>query len=36
MSYRCVVIDDEKPARQKLKRLLESVDDFEFVTDGLL
>lgn len=29
MSYRCVVIDDEKPARERLKRMLAAHEDFE-------
>jgi len=29
MSYRCVVIDDEKPARERLKRMLAAHDEFE-------
>ena len=29
MSYRCLVVDDEKPARERLKRLLAEHDDFE-------
>lgn len=34
MSYRCVVIDDEKPAREKLKRLLSAHADFEVVGEA--
>jgi two-component system LytT family response regulator len=34
MSYRCVVVDDEKPAREKLKRLLAAHEDFEVVGEA--
>ena len=34
MSFRCVVIDDEKPARERLKRLLAGHDDFEIVGEA--
>ena len=34
MSYRCVVIDDEKPARDRLKRLLGAHPDFEIVGEA--
>lgn len=34
MSYRCLVIDDEKPAREKLKRLLADEADFEVVGEA--
>ena len=31
MSYRCVIVDDEKPARDRVKRLLADHPDFECV-----
>ena len=34
MSYRCVVVDDEKPARDRLKRLLALHDDMECVGEA--
>jgi len=34
MSYRCVVVDDERPARERLKRLLAAHDDFEVVGEA--
>ena len=34
MSFRCVVIDDEKPARERIKRLLAGHDDFEVVGEA--
>jgi len=34
MSFRCVVIDDEKPAREKLKRLLADQPDFEVIGEA--
>ena len=34
MTYRCVVIDDEKPARDRLKRLLAAHSDFEIVGEA--
>lgn len=34
MTYRCVVIDDEKPARERLKRLLAGHDDFQVVGEA--
>jgi two-component system LytT family response regulator len=34
MAWRCVVIEDEKPAREKLKRLLAAHDDFELVGEA--
>ena len=34
MSWRCVVVDDEKPARERLKRLLAEQDDFELVGEA--
>lgn len=34
MGYRCVVIDDEKPARERVKRLLADHADFELVGEA--
>ncbi len=34
MRYRCVVIDDEKPARDRIKRLLAADPDFELVGEA--
>ena len=34
MSYRCVVVDDEKPARERVKRLLAAHGDFELVGEA--
>jgi DNA-binding LytR/AlgR family response regulator len=34
MSYRCVVVDDEKPARERLKRLLATEADIELVGEA--
>ena len=34
MAWRCVVVDDEKPARERLKRLLASHTDFEVVGEA--
>ena len=34
MSYRCVVVDDEKPARERIKRLLTAHADFECVGEA--
>ena len=34
MTHRCVVIDDEKPARDRLKRLLAAHPDFEVVGEA--
>lgn len=34
MSYRCVIVDDEKPARNKLKRMLSAHADFELVGEA--
>jgi DNA-binding LytR/AlgR family response regulator len=34
MSWRCVVVDDEKPARERLKRLLAGEADFELVGEA--
>jgi len=34
MKYRCVVVDDERPARERLKRLLDAHDDFEVVGEA--
>ncbi|HKQ60653.1 MAG TPA: LytTR family DNA-binding domain-containing protein [Candidatus Polarisedimenticolaceae bacterium] len=34
MTYRCVVIDDEKPARERVKRLLAAHPDFELVGEA--
>lgn len=34
MSFRCVVIDDERPAREKIKHLLAGVGDFEVVGEA--
>jgi len=34
MTYRCVIVDDEKPARQRLRRLLSTHDDFEIVGEA--
>lgn len=34
MGYRCVVIDDEKPARERIKRLLADHPDFELVGEA--
>ena len=34
MSYRCVVIDDEKPARDRIKRLLGQQVDFDCVGEA--
>jgi len=34
MTLRCVVIDDERPAREKLKRLVEGVGDLELVGEA--
>jgi len=34
MKLRCVVIDDERPAREKLKRMLEGVPDVEVVGEA--
>lgn len=34
MRYRCVVIDDEQPARQRIKRLLAAHKDFELVGEA--
>jgi two-component system LytT family response regulator len=34
MSYRCVVVDDERPARERLKRLLGAHADFEVVGEA--
>ena len=34
MSYRCVVVDDEKPARERVKRLLSEHDDFDCVGEA--
>lgn len=34
MAWRCVVVDDEKPARERLKRLLAGHDDFEVVGEA--
>jgi len=32
--YRCVIVDDEKPARSRLKRLLAGHEDFEIVGEA--
>ena len=34
MSHRCVVIDDERPARERLKRLLAAHPDFELAGEA--
>jgi len=34
MAWRCVVVDDEKPARERLKRLLAAHDEFEVVGEA--
>lgn len=34
MKYRVVVVDDEKPARERVKRLLTSYEDFEVVGEA--
>jgi len=34
MSFRCVVVDDEKPARERVKRLLSEHRDFELVGEA--
>jgi DNA-binding LytR/AlgR family response regulator len=34
MAWRCVVVDDEKPARERLKRLIGAHDDFEVVGEA--
>ena len=34
MSFRCVVVDDEKPARDRLKRLLAEHADFAIVGEA--
>ena len=34
MIYRCVIVDDEKPARSRLKRLLAGHEDFEIVGEA--
>jgi len=34
MNWRCVVVDDEKPARERLKRLIASEADFEIVGEA--
>jgi DNA-binding LytR/AlgR family response regulator len=34
MSYRCVVVDDEKPARERIKRLLATETDIEVVGEA--
>ncbi|MDH3626903.1 MAG: LytTR family transcriptional regulator DNA-binding domain-containing protein [Acidobacteriota bacterium] len=34
MNYRCVVVDDEKPARERVKRLLTSHRDFKLVGEA--
>ena len=34
MVWRCVVVDDEKPARERLKRLIGAHDDFEVVGEA--
>lgn len=34
MSYRCIVVDDEKPARNRIKRLLSRHADFECVGEA--
>ena len=34
MTYRCVVVDDEKPARERVKRLLAGHADFECVGEA--
>lgn len=34
MNYRCVIIDDEKPARERLKRLLAAHEDMECVGEA--
>jgi DNA-binding LytR/AlgR family response regulator len=34
MTWRCVVVDDEKPARERIKRLIDAVDDFEVVGEA--
>jgi two-component system LytT family response regulator len=34
MSYRCVVVDDEKPARDRIKRLLAADPDFELAGEA--
>ncbi len=34
MAWRCVVVDDEKPARERLKRLIGEHDDFEVVGEA--
>jgi DNA-binding LytR/AlgR family response regulator len=34
MSYRCVLVDDEKPARERLKRLLADRPEFEVVGEA--
>ncbi len=34
MAYRCVVIDDEKPARDRIKRLLAAHPDFQIVGEA--
>ena len=34
MAWRCVVVDDEKPARERLKRLLGAHTDFEVVGEA--
>ena len=34
MTYRCVIVDDEKPARQRLRSLLSTHDDFEIVGEA--
>jgi len=34
MSYRCVIVDDEKPARDRVRRLLDGERDFEVVGEA--
>ncbi len=34
MAWRCVVVDDEQPARERLKRLLGAHEDFEIVGEA--
>ncbi len=34
MTYRCVIIDDEKPARDRIKRLLAAAPDFELAGEA--
>ncbi len=34
MSYRCVIVDDERPARERVKRLLAEHADFELIGEA--